>query len=196
MKLYDFPVSGNCYKVRLMLSFLGLEAELVPVDLAGGANRRDDFLRLNPKGQVPVLEDGALVLRDSQAILLYLARAYDAKGSWLSTDAATLGHIGSWLALSANEIAGGPAALRLVEIFGAKLDVEAARVKAGKACALIEARLEQGPWLVGDHPTIADVACYPYLSLAGDGKWSLDPYPRLQDWLRRFQALPGFIEVK
>lgn len=193
MKLHDFPLSGNCHKVRLMLSFLGLQAELVPVDLAGGAHRREDFLALNPLGQVPVLEDGAVVLRDSQAILLYLARAHDRSGKWLPTDAAGLGRVGGWLALSACEINGGPAALRLAELFGARIDLEAARQKASQACDLIEARLASGPWLLeGDHPSVADVACYPYLALAGDGKWSLEPYPRLRAWLQRVEALPGF----
>lgn len=193
MKLYDFPLSGNCHKVRLMLSFLSLDAEIIPVDLANGQHRTDEFLALNPMAQVPVLQDRETVLRDSHAILLYLAKAYDKSGQWLPDDAVSLAQVGGWLSLSANEIANGPATLRLIELFKAPRDGARAREIAGKACQLIETTLSLQPWLLRhEHPTVADVACYPYLALASDGKWSLEDYPNLQAWLVRFEALPGF----
>lgn len=193
MKLYDFPLSGNCHKVRLMLSFLKLEAEIWPVDLGNGQQRTPEFLALNPLAQVPVLQDGETVLRDSHAILLYLAKAYDKSGRWLPNHAISLGQIGAWLSLSANELANGPATLRLIELFKAPRDATRAAEVAGKACQLIEATLHGQPWLLDhEHPTVADVACYPYLALASDGKWSLEAYPNLRAWLARFEALPGF----
>lgn len=73
---HEFALSGNCHKVRLLLSLLGLEYRSIRADGAGGAHKRPDFLRLNPWGQVPVLSDDGLVLRDSQAILIYLAKQY------------------------------------------------------------------------------------------------------------------------
>ncbi len=91
---YDDDVSGNCYKVRLMLALLGLDSEAVPVDFAGREHKSPAFLALNPLGQVPVLAEDGVRLRDSQAILAYLGRRYGA-GDWLPEDAAGLG---DWLA--------------------------------------------------------------------------------------------------
>ena len=76
MKLYDMELSGNAYKVRLFAALVGLDMELKPVDLAAGEHKQSPFIDLNPWAQVPVLEDGDVVLRDSQAILVYLARRY------------------------------------------------------------------------------------------------------------------------
>ena len=82
IKLYDFELSGNCYKVRLLMSLLGLEHELVPVNLLAGEHKSPKFLQLNLLGEVPVLTDGDLVLADSQAILVYLAKKYGNE-AWL-----------------------------------------------------------------------------------------------------------------
>jgi glutathione S-transferase len=77
--LYDAPPSGNCHKVRLLLSLLALPYQTQPVDLRGGEQRRPDSLQRNPFGQVPVLDDDGLIVRDSQAILVYLAKRYGGK---------------------------------------------------------------------------------------------------------------------
>ncbi len=103
MKLYDAPQSGNCHKVRMLLSFLGLTYETVPVDSRGDGTRKPDFLRLNPRAQIPVLEDGDMVVWDSQAILAYLARQYGGE-TWMPLDTVTLTRILQWLAVSENEL--------------------------------------------------------------------------------------------
>ena len=84
MKLYDLELSGNCYKVRLLLALLGQDHELAPVDVLGGEQKSAAHLARNPFGEIPVLEDGEVVLRDSQAILVYLAREYGGE-TWLPT---------------------------------------------------------------------------------------------------------------
>lgn len=193
MKLYDFPKSGNCWKVRLMLGFLGLKAEIVPVNLLEGAQRSADFQALNPLSQVPVLVDEGQVIRDSHAIIFYLARRYDDTARWYPGDLQTQAEIAGWLSLSANELANGPSALRLIKVFGAPFEAGRARDIAETACAYIEEKLQGKEWLTGGtHPTIADLACYPYLALAHQGDFALEPYPRLRDWLARVESLEHY----
>ncbi|NMG08676.1 glutathione S-transferase [Brasilonema sp. UFV-L1] len=118
---YDVELSGNCHKVRLMLSVLGLEYELVPVVLKGGEQKTEEFLKLNPLGQVPVLRDGDVVIRDAQAILVYLARRYGGE-DWLPTEAESMSQVVQWLSTAANEIQHGVAALRKHFLLNAQID--------------------------------------------------------------------------
>src|SRR5689334_23042260 len=111
LKLYDMALSGNCYKIRLMLSFLDLKYELIPVDLKIRQQKTQDFLAMNVMGQVPVLQDRDITIRDSQAILAYLARNYGG-ATWLPEDAESLAKTMQWLSNAANEIANGLAAAR------------------------------------------------------------------------------------
>ena len=113
LKLYSYPVSGNGYKIRLLLALLGLDYELVNVDLKAGENLTPEFKRLNPRAQIPVLADGDTVIWDSMAILVYLARRYG-NGEWLPTDAAAEARGMEWLALSGNELLDGVARSRAV----------------------------------------------------------------------------------
>ena len=85
--LYDYILSGNCYKVRLFLSFLKLEHELIPIDFFPGfEHKQTEFLELNPLGQIPLLMDDGFVLPDAQAILVYLAAKYDSTEAWYPKD--------------------------------------------------------------------------------------------------------------
>jgi glutathione S-transferase len=192
LKLYDFTLSGNCYKIRLLLSLLSLDHELIPVDLKSGEQKTPKFLELNQAGQVPVLVDGNLVLRDSQAILVYLARAYGEE-SWLPTQADSLGLIMQWLSMAANEIQQGFAAARVYHLFGRQLDIEAATARAYSVLKLIDSQLAQRHWLELDHPTIADIAFFPYVALAADGKISLSDAPNVVNWIARIKQLPGYV---
>ena len=132
LKLHDLEPSGNCYKVRLFCSLLGLPLETIPIDFMGGAHKKSPFIDKNPFGQIPVLEDGDVVVRDSQAILVYLARKYGGE-SWLPTEAAAMAKVMEWLLVAENEIARGPADARLHDKFGIKLDVALAREKAARS---------------------------------------------------------------
>ena len=116
MKLYDLTLSGNCHKVRLFLSLIGQPVELVPVNLLAGEHKQPAFREINPRGQIPVLEDGDFRLGDSQAILVYLAKRY--ANEWYPQDAETQGHIANWLSFAANEVQHGPATVRLGKLFG------------------------------------------------------------------------------
>lgn len=194
IRLHRHPLSGHSHRVQLFASLAGIAHELVEVDLAKGAHKQPDFLRLNPLGQVPVIEDGETVLSDSNAILVYLARRY--APDWIPADALGEAQVQRFLSLAANEVANGPAAARLVTVFGAKLDAEAAKAKAQRLYGMIEAHLAGRDWLVGTRPSIADVALYSYTAHAPEGGVDLAPYPRLRSWLSRVEALPGFVPMQ
>ncbi len=193
MKLYDFTLSGNCYKVRLFLSLIGQQAEQVGLNLLAGEQKQPAFLAINPRGQVPALEDGTLRLGDSQAILVYLARRY-ADASWAPLDAITQGRIAYWLSYAANEVAQGPATARLGKLFGRQIDEAAVTGKAIQVLELLDSHLAQHRWLAQTaSPSVADVAVYPYVALAGDGGLDLAPYAHLNAWFARIRELPGYI---
>lgn len=193
-KLHDLELSGNCYKVRLFSALLGLDVEVVPVDFMGGAHKTPAFLEKNPFGEIPVLEDGDFILRDSQAILVYLARKYGGE-TWLPTDPAGMAEVMIWLMAAENEIARGPNDARLHDKFGFPIDVAKARENAARILGLMEARLSKNDWLALDRPTIADIACMPYVGLSHEGGVSLDPYPAIRAWIARIKALPGFVSM-
>jgi len=195
IKLYRFAMSGHCHRVQMFLSLINKEFELVDVDLPGGAHKKEDFLKHSPFGKVPVLADGETVIWDSNAILTYLARKY-ADESWYPQDPETVAEIQKWLSVAAGDINNGPGAARLVRVFGATLDHDRAKSIAAGLFAVMEKHLADQDFLVGDGPTIADVACYSYSAKAPEGDVSLQPYPNIQAWLDRVEALAGFVEMQ
>lgn len=194
MKLYDLELSGNCYKVRLFAALAKIELELVPVDFMGGEHKRPPLTDLNPWGELPILEDGKVVLRDSQAILVYLAAQYGDE-NWLPRDATGLGEVMQWLSTSANELQNGPCAARLADKFGYAIDKANTLERAARILPLIEAHLAAHQWLALGRPTIADCAVMPYVALAPEGGISLEAYPNIRQWIARIKALPGFIPM-
>jgi glutathione S-transferase len=169
-----------------------LPFETVAVDLPAGAHKRPEFLALNVFGQVPVIEDGAVVLADSNAILVYLALTYDAGRRWLPTAPQAQAEVQRWLSVAAGPLAHGPAAARVAVLFG-RPDQPAARAAAVQLFTTMERHLEARDWLAADHATLADVALYSYTAHAPEGAVSLASYPRLRGWIARVEALPGFV---
>ena len=194
MKLYDLELSGNCYKVRLFAALAKIPLEMVPVDFMGGEHKRQPLTNLNPWGELPILEDGKVVLRDSQAILVYLAAQYGDE-NWLPRDATGLGEVMQWLSTSANELQNGPCAARLADKFGYAIDKANTLERAARILPLIEAHLAAHQWLALGRPTIADCAVMPYVALAPEGGISLEAYPNIRQWIARIKALPGFIPM-
>ena len=190
--LYEFALSGNCHKIRLMLSLLGLDYQSVAVNGNEQQQKSADYLAMNPFGQVPVLADDEVVIRDSQAILVYLAKKYG-NGKWLPNDAAALAGVVAWLSTAANEVALGPNRLRLHYKFGRDINIEESRQVSTKLLDVLQARLESHPYLATDQITIADIAVYPYIALVPEGKIDLNPYPAVIAWLGRIQGLPGYV---
>jgi glutathione S-transferase len=189
IQLYAFAPSGNAQKARIALRLLDLPFE--EIRLSGGAHKRAPFTTLNPLGQVPVLVDGDLILRDSQAILVYLAAAYR-PGDWDGHDPAERSRIAQWLSFAANEIANGPNKLRLAALFGVAIDRPTAEAITARVLDLIEAQLDGHDWLEGDRLTIADLACVPYLALASQGGTDVSHYPNIRGWCARIAGMAGF----
>lgn len=194
MKLYDSPISGNCHKARMLLSVLGIDYELVPVNLAGAENRGADYLAINPLGKVPVLDNDGVVLRDSQAILIYLARKAGAE-DWYPSDPAGEAEVAQWLMFAVNEIWVGPALARAALRFGRDVDLPRAQAAAHDALAFLDKHLSTNDWLALGRPTIGDIACYPYSALAGEGEIDLSTYAALNAWFKRIEALPGYVTM-
>jgi glutathione S-transferase len=192
MKLYDLELSGNCYKVRLFLSLIGKSYDLIPVDFLAGAHKRPPLSEMNPFGEIPILVDGDLVLRDSQAILIYLARKYGGE-AWLPTEASAMGQVAQWLMVAENEVARGPNDARLHDKFGYKLDHAAAVVKSERLLDICENHLKGRAWLVHERPTIADIACYPYLALGHEGRAPIGRRQNILSWIARIRALPNYV---
>ena len=194
IRLYTSPLSGHGHRVRLFLELLGLPYETTILDMSAGENRRPAVLAKNPFGQVPVIEDGDVVLFDSNAILVYLAKTYGDE-TWLPDDPKGAAAVQRWLSLAAGQIAYGPCAARLVTVFGAKLDWDTAKTIAVKLFDVIEKEMASKLFATGDHRSIADIAAYSYIAHAPEGGVSLEPYPNLRAWLRRVEALPGFVPL-
>ncbi len=191
MKLYYDTPSGHSHRARLFLSLIGEPAEIVTVDLTKGEHKAPDFLRINSFGQLPVLEDGGVIIPDSNAILVYLAKKLG-KTDWLPDDAQGAAIVQRWLSVAAGEIAYGPSAARLITLFGAKLDADEVIKRAHGILALIEAELASRQWIAADRPTIADVALYSYIAAAPEGNVDTSGYSSISGWLKRIEALPGF----
>jgi glutathione S-transferase len=192
--LYDMPLSGNCHKVRLLLSILALPYQTRPVNLAGGEQRSPEYLQRNPFGQVPVLDDDGLIIRDSQAILVYLAKRYGGE-PWWPDNACRLAQIASWLSTAANEIANDPALLRVHHKFGRNIDIDRARQITARVLDIVDYQLASRDWLVGDNVSLADLAIYPYLALAPEGGIDIDAYTNIVAWFQRIRALPGYVPM-
>lgn len=196
LRLYRYPLSGHSHRAELMLSLLGLPFEMLNVDLAKGAQKSSEFLVKNAFGQVPVLEDGAVTLADSNAILVYLVEKYDEAGRYYPRDAAIRGQIQRWLSVAAGPLASGPVLARAIKVFGRKFDHSAAVATALQLLGVLNSHLTTQTFLVGSSPTIADIALYTYIAHAPEGDISLEPFPQVQAWLGRIRELPGFVPMQ
>ncbi|MEJ2396670.1 MAG: glutathione S-transferase [Gammaproteobacteria bacterium] len=194
IRLYRFRLSGHSHRVELMLSLLNLPYEVVEVDRASKENKQPEFLAMNPFGQVPVIQDGDVTLADSNAILVYLASKYD-EGKWLPRDPVAAAKVQRWLSVAAGELAYGPARARVAVLFKLPVAVDEAIARAEELFTIMESELQHSAYLVGETPTIADVANYTYTAHAPEGNISLQPYPHLGQWLQRIEALPGFVPM-
>ncbi|WP_415237138.1 glutathione S-transferase family protein [Sneathiella sp.] len=194
IKIHGFPLSGHSHRVELFANLANISYEAIVVDLPNGAHKKEPFLSLNPFGQVPVIEDGDIVLSDSNAILVYLAKKY--APNWLPEDPEGAAAVQRFLSLAAGQISYGPASARLITVFGAGLDAGRAQAVASWAFDRLEAHLEGRSWLAADEPTIADVAVYTYTAHAPEGNVDISGYPNIRAWLSRVEGLPGFVGMK
>lgn len=199
LTLYDYELSGNCYKVRLLLEFLGHPFERRPIDFHPGREHKQDwFLALNPLGQLPVIDDDGYILRDAQAILVYLASRYDSTEQWYPiVDPKRLGDLHQWLGF-ADALTSTAGAARLHDTLFYPGNITALRASAHHLLRVMDEHLWFGEqrsrsWLCSDlQPTIADIACFPYVMLCEEGGISRLPYPAVRRWTERFRRWPRF----
>jgi glutathione S-transferase len=190
IRIHSFPLSGHAHRVELFASIANIEHEVVHVDLPSGEHKKEAFLALNPLGQVPVIEDGDIVISDSNAILVYLARRY--APDFLPTDPILEAEVQKFLTLAAGEIAFGPAAARLITVFNAPIDAQFCQVVAERALTKLDTLIANKEFLVAGRPTIADIAVYSYVAHAPEGNVSLDKYPNVLRLLNNIEKLEGF----
>jgi glutathione S-transferase len=194
IKLYDFELSGSCYKVRLLLNILKVSCERIPVDFIGKEHKTERFLKLNPLGEIPVMEDGEVRLRDAQSILVYIARQYDRSNTWFPDAPDSMGRIMQWLSFGGNELMAAAGA-RLVRTLNYPFDLPVLQTRATTALRILEAHLSDREFLELGHPTIGDIACFPHVAMAGEAGIELKPYPNILRWIDRIKQIPGFIPM-
>jgi glutathione S-transferase len=195
--LYTYELDESCYKVRLLLSMLGLAWQSVAVDMFPGKEHLSPaYLAMNPLGRLPILRDGEFVLHGAEAILAYLARAYDGAGQWLPSESRPFAAVMQWLNFSARDLDVTIVA-RAQALFGGSADEPGLRAASARALRGMDDHMtERGfagaDWFAAAHPTIADIALFPAFALSRDVGIDHDEYPALRRWARRFRALPGF----
>jgi glutathione S-transferase len=193
MTLYTMAISGNSYKVRILLALLKVPHEDIVIDELRQEHKQPWFLELNSRGEVPVLEDAGMVVWDSAACLVYLARKHGGE-LWLPSAPAAMAQVMQWIALAGGEIQFGLQYGRR----GVKQDrwtagnLQQCQAIGRIALTAMEGRLKHHEWLALGHPTIADVACFPYVETAPEAHIPLDSYPAIVAWLARCKALPGW----
>ena len=200
IKLYDFELSVNCYKCRLLMSFLNVDYEKVPVDFYPGfEHKSEEFKKVNPLNHIPVLDDDGYVIRDAHAILVYLAVKYDKTRNWYPTgNPELLGETASWM-LFAEGTTNTASAARLHVNLGYDFDLELVQAGAHKLFRFLDEHIwfrnrSGRKWVCdSEHPTIADIALFPDVVLAEEGGISLIDYPALRLWAERVKRLPGFL---
>lgn len=193
MKVYLGSVSGNSYKVKILLALLQVPHEPVILDLAKKEHKTAGFLALNPRGEVPVIEDEGHIIWDSAACLVYIARRYGGD-DWLPLDPAHLGEVMQWVSLAQTELQCGLQYGRRGVLQGRWTlgDLEKSNAFGRVGLDAMARRLRDHRWLAGDRPTIAEVACFPYTESAPEGQQPLDGYPAILAWLDRCRGLPNW----
>lgn len=188
--LYGKPLSGHVHRVRLVLSLLKLDYQFEIVSAF-----TPELRIMNPLAQVPILKDGNLVLTDSNAIMVYLVKQYGADSCYLPDTPRDAAHVQRWLSIAAGELRQGPAAARIVSLFHKTGEPANAIERAQALFAIMDAHLAQQPFLATTFPTLADFACYAYTARAPEGGVDLQPYPNIQSWLKRLEALSNFFPM-
>ncbi len=197
LELIDTVYTGNGWKVRLLCGYLGIALQRRSLSIVEGDLDTEVFRQINPWGQVPVLRtrEGPW-LAESAAILWYLAQGTD----FLPADPLAQAQVLQWLSFEQTQHMTNLAQPRLwVELRGTMTvddpAVLAWREQGNKALVQMEVHLQLHRYFVGDKPSIADVALFPYTCMAEQGGYDLRPYPSVRHWLERLQALAGYVPL-
>ncbi|SEJ78903.1 glutathione S-transferase family protein [Pseudomonas sp. NFR16] len=194
-KVYGDYNSGNCYKIKLMLSLLGAAYEWVPIDILKGETETDAFLAKNPNGKIPVLElEDGTCLWESNAILNFLAEGTPL----LLTEPRLRTQMLQWQFFEQYSHEPTIAVARFIQFYlglpEERLEEYRSLHRRGyKALKVMEQQLQRTPFLVGEHCSIADIALYAYTHVAHQGGFDLTQFPAIQHWLERVQQQPGYV---
>jgi glutathione S-transferase len=188
--LHGTELSGHTHRVELLLRMLGLQYRYVVASAA--VRSTEEFHKLNPLNQIPVLQDGDLIFADSNAILVYLAKRYAPGSQWLPEEPVAAARVQRWLSVAAGEVMYGPAIARMVSQWNFPGDLKRAKQIAALLLRFMNDHLQSRSFLAAEHPTIADLACYSYVAHAPEGGIPLGGYSSVLAWLRRVEALPHF----
>ena len=197
MKLYEFTPSGNCYKVRLLLTQLQIPFKRIEIDITKGQADTSDFLKKNPNGRVPVLEiEEGKFLSESNAILFYLAEGT----SFLPTNKLDRARLLSWLFFEQYSHEPNIATPRywiaiLREGEAHRSEIEQKRQAGHQALEVMESYLSRHDFLVGGQYSIADIALYAYTHVADEGGFDLSKFPSIKNWFRRIEAQPSYLKI-
>ncbi len=193
--VYGDMLSGNCYKIKLLLTLLGLEHSWQHVDILAGETRHEDFLAKNPNGRIPLLQlpDGEY-LAESNAILNYLAE----DSAFLPRAGLPRARVLQWQFFEQYSHEPYIAVARYINKYlglpdERRAEYEAKQAGGRAALTVMEQHLQGNEFFVAGGPTIADISLYAYTHVADEGGFDLRPYPALRDWLARIEALPGYI---
>ena len=195
MKLYNVAYSGNSYKVRLLRAQVGIACDIVEIDILQGESRTPEFLKINPNGRTPVLDDNGFVLAESNAILAYLARGT----KFLPEDRQRWALVFQWMFFEQYShepyIATSRFLLQPKPDTPERAAALALRRDSGwAALKLMEGHLSKNDFFVGDY-SIADIALFAYTHVSHEGGFPLDDFPKIRTWIERVKAQPGFIPM-
>lgn len=197
LTLYEDPVSGNCYKVRLLLTMQDKPFKAIREDVFGDEHPSPEVAKLSPMGKVPVLVDNDFVLAESNAILTYLAKGTP----FLPDTPRNLGKVMQWMFFEQYYHEPTLAVARKLRKFtpdatGAKKKADGLMEGGNKALAAMEKHLTDFDWFAAGRCTIADISLYAYTHNADEGGFDLGQYPNVQAWLKRVEAVPGFVKME
>jgi glutathione S-transferase len=197
LTLYNYELDENCYRVRLILSMLGIKHEIYSVNMLPGREEKSpSLLALNPCGTLPFIRQDDEVIFGAEAILCHLARHHDASGKWLPLDGLEFSNTMMWLGFAAGPLQSALKA-REAAVFAVGGHLERLKAEARAAFRVMDdhmtlRQIEGKTWFAAEHPTIADIALLPSFALSRDFNIDHEEFPALRLWLRRFRALAGF----
>lgn len=199
--LYNYVLSGNCYKVRLLANLLDIDYGIIAIDFHPGRQHKSEaLLRLNPAGTLPILVVNDTVLTETSAMLVWMAANHDTTNTWWPVDNSDqITNIVQWLGFS-SRLSTTVGELRLHSMLNKNIDVQ--EKQRGSVVALreleahlTEQRIRGHQWLCGDNPTIADIACFAYTALSPDAGIEHDDYPSIRSWLHALRSLDRFLTM-
>ncbi len=196
-RVYGDTQSGNCYKIKLLMEFLAISYEWIHVDILAGETQTGEFSAMNGNKKIPVLQIGDdEFLCESNAILNYLAEG----SHFLPTSGLEHAKVLQWQFFEQYSHEPYIAVARYINKYlglpDDKKALYASKQEGGnKALAVMEEQLARSTFLVGDHPTIADISLYAYTHVAHEGGFDLANYPHIQKWMTRIEVLPNYVPM-